>query len=35
MLNVMLDPATTFLNEVAIVMARIVGLPVSGSQSPK
>lgn len=35
MLNVILEPASTFLNDVAMLMARIVGLPVSGSQSPK
>jgi hypothetical protein len=30
----MFDPASTFLKDVAMVMARIVGLPVVGSQSP-
>jgi hypothetical protein len=32
--SVMFDPASTFLKDVAMVMARIVGLPVVGSQSP-
>jgi hypothetical protein len=31
----MFEPASTFLKEVAMVMARIVGFPVEGSQSPK
>jgi len=35
MLRVMLEPASTFLKEVAMVMARMVGLPESDSQSPK